>query len=315
MVSRRDFLKIAGAAAGTSALSLTGVETAHASESHLDPDRFGVLADFTLCVGCRRCEMACSQAHDLPHGELESYDDDSVFKEMRRPTIDDLTVINAYPAPDGREDALTVKVNCMHCEHPPCVSACIVTALTKDPRGPVVYDPWKCIGCRYCMIACPFQIPAYEYKDQLTPKVVKCDLCAEKTLNGEGIPACVDMCPVDALTFGKRSDLLEMAKQRIKHNPERYFDKVFGEHDGGGTSWLLLADRDFSEVDLPELPEYSPASVTERIQHGIFRGFSGPAMVFGLMSVLVKSTGSIPPEKDLPSKQKQIAAEKEGDHE
>jgi Fe-S-cluster-containing dehydrogenase component len=223
--------------------------------------------------------------------------------EMRRPTIDDLTVINSYDPPAGREDPLTVKVNCLHCEKPSCVSACIVTALTKDPKGPVLYDPWKCIGCRYCMIACPFQIPAYEYFNATTPKVVKCDLCAEKTLSEEGgLPACVEMCPVDALTFGRREDLLAEAKRRIQYDPDRYFDKVFGEVDGGGTSWLYLSDRDFTEVDLPELGETSPCEVTERIQHGIFRGFSGPAMVFGLMSVLVKSTGQVPPEKDIPQK-------------
>nr|MEE4266494.1 4Fe-4S dicluster domain-containing protein [Candidatus Krumholzibacteria bacterium] len=302
MVSRRDFLKIAGTACGTTALSMAGVESARASESHLDHDRFGVLADFTICVGCRRCEYACSKAHDLPFGELDEYDDQAPMEEMRRPTVDDLTVINAYTPPTGHTDPLTVKVNCMHCEKPNCVSACIVGALTKDPKGPVVYDAWKCIGCRYCMIACPFQIPAYEYEKPLTPKVVKCDLCAESTLGEEkGIPACVEICPVDALTFGKREDLLEMAHLRIRNDPDRYFHKVYGEVDGGGTSWLYLSDRDFSEVDLPELGETSASEVTESIQHGIFRGFSGPAMVFGLMSVLVKSTGSIPPEKDLPA--------------
>lgn len=314
MVSRRDFLKIAGTAAGTSALTLAGVENARANGEHLDGDRFGVLADFTLCVGCRRCEMKCAKAHDLPHGSLDSYDDQSVFENMRRPSVEDLTVINAYTPPEGHTDPLTVKVNCLHCEKPSCVSACIVGALTKDAKGPVVYDAWKCIGCRYCMIACPFQIPAYEYDNATTPKVVKCDLCAERTLAGDGqIPACVEICPVDALTFGRREDLLTLAHRRIKNDPERYFHKVYGEQDGGGTSWLYLSDRDFSQVDLPVLEDTSPCEVTERIQHGIFRGFSGPAMVFGLMSVLVKSTGSIPPEKDLPTPKNHI--EKEGSHE
>lgn len=314
MVSRRDFLKIAGTAAGTTALSVMGVESAEASSDHLDSDRFGVLADFTLCVGCRRCEWACSKAHDLPFGSLEEYDDKKVWDEMRRPSVDDLTVINAYPPHEGHQDPLTVKVNCMHCEKPACVSACIVGALTKDPKGPVLYDAWKCIGCRYCMIACPFQIPAYEYENPLTPKVVKCDLCADLTLSGENkIPACVDICPVDALTFGSREDLLKMAHRRIKNDPDRYFNKVYGEHDVGGTSWLYLSDRDFSDVDLPVVEDYSPAIVTERIQHGIFRGFSGPAMVFALMAVLVKSTGKVPSDKELPDKQ--LTGGKEGGHE
>ncbi len=249
MVSRRDFLKIGG----TAAITLAGVEKVQASENHLDPDRFGVLADFTFCIGCRRCEWACSSEHDLPHGKLEDYDDTTVMENMRRPGPDQLTVINAYDPPAHSEKELTVKVNCLHCEKPACVSACIVGALEKTPQGPVVYDPWKCIGCRYCMVACPFSIPAYEYHNALTPKVVKCDLCAAMTLD-DGVPACVDICPTEALLFGRRSDLLAVAKDRIRRDPDRYFDKVYGEHDAGGTSWLYLSDRDFSAVDLPELP-------------------------------------------------------------
>ena len=297
MVSRRDFLKISG----TAAITLAGVEKAQASEEHLDPDRFGVLADFTLCIGCRSCEWACSSEHDLPHGKIEEYDDPTPMENMRRPHAEQLTVINAYDPPAGQEKDLTVKVNCLHCEKPACVSACIVGALEKDPRGPVTYNAWECIGCRYCMVACPFSIPAYEYDNALTPKVVKCDLCAHMTLD-DGVPACVDICPTEALLFGKRSELLQVAKDRIRYSPERYVDKVYGEHDAGGTSWLYLCDRDFTKVDLPEVPDSSPAYLTENIQHGIFRGFSGPAMILGLLSVLIKSSGKVPPEKDLPSR-------------
>lgn len=314
MVSRRDFLKISTTAAGTAALSLAGVEKAQASTDHLDPDRFGVLVDFTECVGCRRCELACSKGHDLPYGEPEEYDNLKIFETMRRPDEADLTVINAYPAPAGQEDPLTVKVNCLHCEKPTCVSACIVGALEKNPHGPVTYDAWKCIGCRYCMVACPFSIPAYEYNDPLTPKVVKCDLCADLTLAGEGaLPACVEICPTEALVFGKRSELLAMAHKRLNNDPDLYFNKVYGEVDAGGTSWLYISDRDFSQLDLPDVPDTSPAHLTESIQHGIFRGFSGPAMVLGLMSVLLKSSGKIPPEKDLPSRGKANGTEVDHD--
>jgi len=297
MVSRRDFLKISG----TAALTLAGVEKARASEEHLDPDRFGVLADFTLCIGCRSCEWACSSSHDLPHGKIKDYDDPTPMESMRRPDDKQLTVINAYDPPASSEKALTVKVNCLHCEKPACVSACIVGALEKTPQGPVTYNAWECIGCRYCMVACPFSIPAYEYDNALTPKVVKCDLCADQTLKG-GAPSCVGICPTEALLYGKRSELLKVAKNRIRHSPERYINKVYGEHDAGGTSWLYLSDRDFATVDLPDVPDSSPAHVTENIQHGIFRGFSGPAMILGLLGVLIKSSGKVPPEKDLPSR-------------
>jgi len=289
MVTRRDFLKLTGATAGAAALTATDA-LASAGGTHLDPDRIGVLSDLTLCIGCRRCEWNCAQQNKLPYGTLESCDDQSVLKAPRRPDAEHFTVINRYPAPTWREQPLDVKVQCMHCEKPACVSACIVGALEKDPRGPVVYDAWKCIGCRYCMVACPYQIPAYEYDNALTPKVMKCTLCPERTLEQGKPPACVEICPREALVYGKRSQLLELAHERIQRNPERYHPEVYGEHEVGGTSWLLLADRPATEVGIPELPDESPAVLTESIQHGIFKGFTGPLMIFGLVGVLMKSS-------------------------
>jgi len=292
MTSRRDFFKISGILAGTTAASMTGVKSAKASSGpHLDADRVGVLCDFTQCLGCRRCEWACADNNDLPHGTQESYDDTSVFSEMRRPDEESFTVINQYEPSVGSDKPFHTKVNCLHCEHPACVSACIVGALEKNPHGPVTYDAWKCIGCRYCMIACPFQIPAYEYGDALTPRVMKCSLCAEKTLAEGGVPACVKICPQEAMVFGRRDELLKVARDRIATHPGRYNSHIYGEHEAGGTSWLYLADRPFTELDLPELGTVSPAVATEAIQHGIFRGFSGPIMLFGLISVIMKSAG------------------------
>lgn len=291
MVSRREFMKITGTVATTAAASLVGVETAGAAHGpHLDPDRVGVLTDYTECIGCRRCEWACAQENDLPFGDMDSCDDVSVFAQMRRPSDEQYTVVNQYPAGEEGEQPLSVKVNCLHCEHPPCVSACIVAALRKNEMGQVTYDASACIGCRYCMVACPYQIPAYEYDNALTPRVMKCTMCSQRTLGG-GIPACVEICPTEALIFGRRADLLDLARDRIRGNPDRYIPHVFGEYEAGGTSWMMIGDRDFRDVDLPELPDSSPAEVTERIQHGIFRGFSGPLMVFGLVTLLGKSMG------------------------
>lgn len=297
MVSRRDFFKITGSAAGTAALTAVGAE-ASGPPLDLDPDRLGVLTDTTLCIGCRRCEWACAEQNDLPHGSLDSYGDISVFEEMRRPTDDKYTVVNRYEPSEGAVKPLDVKVQCMHCEHPACVSACIVTALEKSPQGPVVYDAGKCIGCRYCMIACPFQIPAYEYHDPLTPRVMKCTMCAERTLEEGRAPACVEMCPPEALVFGSRSELLELAHGRIAENPGRYHPQVIGEHVVGGTSWLMLSDRPPTEIGFPDLPDESPALITETIQHGIFKGFSGPLMMFGVLSVLMKSSSDRRKEKE-----------------
>jgi len=298
MTSRRDFLKLSGAAAGGAVAALVGVETARAATGpHLDPERIGVLCDFTLCIGCRRCEWACAQRNDLPHGELKDYDDTTVFDARRRPDEVHFTVINRYPAREAGDPPFHAKVNCLHCEHPACVSACIVKALEKHPLGPVTYNASRCIGCRYCMVACPFQIPAYEYHDPTTPVVRKCSLCAETTLAGGRLPACVEMCPQEAMVYGRRDQLLDLAHRRIANAPGRYMDHVYGEFEAGGTSWLYLADRSFQALDLPALGNESPAIVTETLQHGIFKGFTGPIMLFGLLSVIMKSAGRHPDDR------------------
>lgn len=284
-LSRRSFVKIGGVCAAT----LATAGTVRASEDgRLDVDRKAVLVDLTVCVGCRRCEWACKKANDLPSGELHDCDDQSVFADRRRPTSTQLTVINRWPSAADAAP-VHVKTQCMHCEHPACASACLVGAMRKTAQGPVVYDASRCIGCRYCMVACPFQFAAYEYEDALTPQVRKCQLCRERTQQGE-LPACVAICPVEALTFGRRDELIELAHERIRCNPDRYVDHVYGEHEAGGTSWLYLANRPFSELGFPSLDSTSPAELTELIQHGIFKGFAAPLMLFGLLGALGKLT-------------------------
>jgi formate dehydrogenase iron-sulfur subunit len=290
MVTRRDFLKFAGTATGTAAaMALTGPALASETAPHLSPDRMGVLVDATTCIGCRRCEWACARQNDLPHGELDAYDDQSVFDHARRPSSTAYTVVNRWPA-GQHPHHLDLKVNCLHCERPACVSACIVGALKKDPRGPVTYNAGACIGCRYCQVACPFQIPSYEFEKAIGPRVMKCDLCASRTLEGGKRPACVEMCPPEALVYGRRADLLELAENRIRMNPDRYEPYIYGEHEVGGTSWIYLLDRPYVEAGLLALSEQAPSEVTENIQHGIFKGFSGPLMMLGLLSVLIRSS-------------------------
>jgi Fe-S-cluster-containing dehydrogenase component len=285
ITSRRNFMKFTGACAA--ALATTG--TARASGADLDPDRMGVLVDLTVCVGCRRCEWACNEANDLPNEPLSAFDDASVFETRRRPTSTQLTVVNRGPADGEAGEPTHFKVQCMHCERPNCVSACLVGAMRKDPAGPVMYDASKCIGCRYCMVACPFQNVAYEYENALTPQVRKCTLCQQRTRDG-GRPACVEMCPVEALLYAKRSDLLAVAHERIRRHPDRYVNHVYGEHEVGGTSWLYLSDRPFAELGFPTLGPDSPADLSETIQHGIFKGFAAPLLLGGLLLACRKVT-------------------------
>jgi Fe-S-cluster-containing dehydrogenase component len=255
-----------------------------APENILSEDRMGVLVDTTTCIGCRNCEWACRVAHDLPAGDLNDYENKSVFKQMRRPDSTALTVVNQYDSEKQINSPINVKVQCMHCDHPACVSACIVGAFSKKENGSVVWDTGKCIGCRYCMVACPFQVPTFEYDKALEPDIMKCDFCFERTAEGL-LPACVDICPVEALTYGPRSELIKIAREKIRLYPDRYIDYIYGEKEVGGTSWLYLASQDIVKSKaLPNLGTNPAPGVSESIQHGIFAYFVPPASLYALLA-------------------------------
>ncbi|MFZ1281139.1 MAG: 4Fe-4S dicluster domain-containing protein, partial [Ignavibacteriaceae bacterium] len=184
--SRRDFLK-STALIGAGVTGLTTTAKA-GPQNILSEDRMGVLVDTTVCVGCRNCEWACKDAHNLPAGNLEDYEDRKVLDTKRRPGTDALTVVNEYSHGKNSSLPIDVKVQCMHCDHPACVSACIVGAFTKHENGTVTWDTDMCIGCRYCMAACPFQVPAFEYDKALNPMIMKCDFCFDRTKEGK-LPA------------------------------------------------------------------------------------------------------------------------------
>jgi len=279
--SRREFLKAAGFA-GASIAGAAATPAAAAPKNILSENRSGVLVDTTVCIGCRQCEYACLGAHELPQPPLQSLEDRSVFETKRRPDHRALTVVNAYDHGDEAGEPTHVKVQCMHCDRPACVSACIVGALTKEENGAVVWDSDKCIGCRYCMVACPFQIPAFEYGEALRPDIVKCDFCHDRTRD-EGLPACVEACPVEALTFGERHELVKAAHQHIDEHPERYEAHLYGEHEVGGTSWLYLAERPHSDYGFPRLGHAPAPGVSESIQHGIFKYFIPPVLFYALL--------------------------------
>ena len=249
-IGRRGFFRIAAVTAGA-ASAVTATASAGA---RVEPDGPGVLVDTTRCVGCRACEAACAEANALP----PPTEDEAVFLKKRDTSEQSFTVVNRTEKEGGGERF--AKKQCMHCLAPACASACPVTAMQKLPSGPVVYDASKCMGCRYCMIACPFDIPKYEY-GSIAPRVRKCTFCAERQAKGLK-PACTEVCPSGALTFGRRAQLLELANIRIYTNPARYVHHVYGEREAGGTSWLYLTDvpleqlalrSDMSERPYPDL--------------------------------------------------------------
>ena len=249
-MNRRTFVQTLGVA-GASVLPMH----LGRAEQETPPTEFvGILVDTTRCVGCRSCEMACAETHGFP----QPNSDDAVFEKERTPSVLQWSVVNRYQTDKGEVFA---KKQCMHCNQPACASACLTKAMLKTEEGPVIWREGKCMGCRFCMISCPFDIPKFEY-DSPVPKIQKCTLCWERLQEGQQ-PACVEACPAEALTFGKRRTLIEEARRRIAKNPNDYVHHLYGEHEAGGTSYMYLSKVPLAQIgfrtdlDTTSYPELS----------------------------------------------------------
>jgi len=196
-----------------------------------------LLIDITKCIGCQQCAVACKTGHKQA-GDPE-------------PTLS----ATAFTTVEPRGDKF-VRRMCLHCDDPSCASVCPVGAITKTVQGAVRYDGAKCIGCRYCMIACPFSVPKYEWS-KLAPYVTKCDMCAERVLAGQQT-LCAEACPTGATFFGNRDDLLMEAHKRIVENPGTYVPRIYGEKEVGGTSVLYISDVPFEKLGFIEPPLNQP---------------------------------------------------------
>ncbi len=196
-----------------------------------------LLIDITKCIGCQQCSIACKTGHNQP-GDPE-------------PTLS----ATAFTAVEPRGEKFVRRL-CLHCEDPSCASVCPVGALMKTAQGAVRYDGHKCIGCRYCMIACPFSVPRYEWQ-KLAPYVVKCDMCAQRVVAGQQT-LCAEACPTGATTFGNREDMLMEAHKRIAENPNTYVPRIYGEKEVGGTSVFYISDVPFEKLGFIEPPLNQP---------------------------------------------------------
>lgn len=194
--------------------------------------RKALLFDSTLCVGCGACYSACKEKNKLR-------------KTVENVLRDDLSA-DTYTVVNRRNDRF-VRRMCMHCNDPTCVSVCPVGALVKSEQGPVSYEASKCMGCRYCVQACPFSVPQYEWDDFITPRVRKCDMCSDRVAAGLAT-ACATVCPTGATKFGDREQLIAEAESRIRNHPDRYVNHIYGLTEVGGTSVLLLSDVTFDKL-------------------------------------------------------------------
>jgi len=268
-MKRRCFLKVTGAAGATLAAG-----SAAAQQPQDDTEFVGVLVDTTRCIGCRACERACAEEHDLPVPDPQS---NGALEEVRTTSDERWTVVNRYETSRGE---VFVKTQCMHCWQPACAAACLTNAMYKTREGPVIWRSGKCMGCRYCMVSCPFDIPKFEY-DEWNPRIHKCTMCADRIDRGLK-PACVAACPTDALMFGMKRDLMEVARTRVYNHPKKYVRKIYGEHEVGGTGWLYLASVPFEELGLrTDLGTTPYPEFTRDFLYGV------PVVLFGLPALLL----------------------------
>jgi formate dehydrogenase iron-sulfur subunit len=192
---------------------------------------YGFLIDTTMCIGCESCMEACQETNQLPSND--SYE----LSSTRYTVVNNKTIAN--------QDIYFRKM-CMHCEDPTCKSVCPVAAFEKTPEGPVIYHANRCMGCRYCVIACPFDVPKFEW-DKSLPLVKKCTMCYPRIKEGK-IPACAEVCPTGATLFGQKDELLQIAQERIKLEKDKYYPYIYGINEAGGTSVFIISSVNLADL-------------------------------------------------------------------
>jgi len=285
-ITRRDLItNIAKAGVPAAVAVSVGTQPARAEELPIPTAAVGLLYDASLCIGCKACVAACSEANNTApdtrgDGLHQAPTDLNVFTR---------NIIKLYKPTDGSSSSY-VKRQCMHCLDPACAAGCPFQALAKEKEsGIVTWTAEKCVGCRYCTITCPYSIPRFQWAGY-NPVVTKCELCRHRLEKGLR-PGCTSVCPTGAVIFGPRTVLLEEAKRRIKASPGRYYqERVYGESDNGGTQSLYLSHVPFQKLGLPELGVESVPAKTLRWQRRFYQYFALPAIAYaGLVQVIRKS--------------------------
>lgn len=277
-ITRRQFLKYSGAGAmGLAAVPLFDRRALAGFMGSPAASAVGILIDTTKCIGCRACQLACKAKNNLPE-DASSLPPNRTFPIALSETTFSLVEFHRVGGSDQNPQYRTVKKQCMHCLEPACASVCPVAAITKTEKGPVVYDAEKCMGCRYCMAACPFNVPKFEWTSS-NPRIRKCTMCADRIEKGLQ-PACVEACPVGALTFGTRAELVANAQQRVSDMPDKYYPYIYGLSEVGGTSILYLANVPFEKLGFNvSLPKTALPDLTWQVMEKI----PGVAVGVGLL--------------------------------
>ena len=283
-LSRRRALQLLTGAglSGVAAPSSAASSAAPSSAAGGADDTVAMLFDTTRCIGCKARMAECNRVNGIePDTGADGLWQMPIQLNSRTPNIIQLL---ASEAPEKRA---FVKRQCMHCVDPACVAGCPFGALQKSDQGIVIWKGDQCIDCRFCEVACPFEIPKFEW-DQLNPRIVKCEFCKPRLAEGLE-PGCTTVCPVDAIVFGTRRDLLNEAHGRLAADPAKYHEpRVYGEVEGGGTRGLYLSHVPFADLGLPDLPAESNASYATRYQHLLYKAMIVPTLLYGALSTVIR---------------------------
>lgn len=283
-LTRRRLLGLGGAA-GLGATALGTVAAGVAAAEPVAPVKGAVamLYDTTRCIGCQACVVACAETNGLEPPTTESEGRWQMPRDLDPQTKN---IIQLFRDDDAGQWSF-VKRQCMHCVDAACVSGCPFKALTKDERGIVRWNSAQCIGCRYCEVACPYQIPKFEW-DRFNPKIVKCEFCSH-VLDEQGEPSCTKVCPADAVVFGTREQLLEDAHARLEAKPGTYHeDRVYGEDDAGGLQVLYLSHVPFEKIGLPKLGTTSIPAKTGLIHKWVTKWGAFPILAYVTLLAFVR---------------------------
>lgn len=280
-MDRRNFLKTT-VCAGAAAMAGSDLR---AADPGAEGPVVGILVDTTRCIGCRACEIACGEQNDTRVPQVLT---DGALEQERVTDENQYTVVNRYETERGE---VFVKRQCMHCHQAACATACPTEAMHKTLTGPVIWDGGKCLGCRYCMTSCPFDMPKFEY-NHWNPRLQKCTMCFDRLAEGLK-PACVEACPTDALMFGTRAENLEIARHRIYSHPDKYVHHIYGEDEVGGTGYIYLSAVPFDQIgfrtDLGKTPY--PEYTREFL-------YAVPAILFGVPAFLLALGALTEPENE-----------------
>ena len=210
---------------------MTGATAPYPTGRLADGGKRSILFDAAVCIGCRQCVQACKDWNDHERESMFDIAPDN-WITMQPPVLEGMSPIWA-------------RNSCMHCDYPICAAVCPVEAIIKYDEGPVVIDRNRCIGCEYCVNACPWGVIAF---DAIAHKASKCTMCADRVAADES-PFCVQACPVGALDFGAAEAMAEKASARAAE----IGGALYGGAEAGGTSVRYVLKEPRTEYGLREV--------------------------------------------------------------